>query len=95
MGIIAFDQINLPIALPLFHTFFLCDGCFDVIEHFKPHESFDIVFGRERAANALFMFPNTPRKIVRHARIERAMVLRAHNINSTPHRNEHKENIYI
>ena len=84
IGIVRFDQADLPITPPFLYFFlaFYCRG--HIVVDFKPHQSVDIV-SRGETTRLLSVLIGTPNQIVRDAEIQRTRVLISEEIDVVGH----------
>ena len=82
--IVAFNQLNLPSALPLLHGLFPGDGFCDVGEFFDVNERLHgIAFGKS-VSGSVPMFPDAPSEVIGDANVKRAVSTTGQNINEKP-----------
>ena len=62
MRVFAFDQIDLPVTLPLLDLPFSEQCCLKTFMGFEPHETVNAVFGGKAGDGACFVLPNAARK---------------------------------
>ena len=61
VGIVLFDDVELPLAGPAFDRLFASDGILDIVMRFEPHEAFDVALARVTAEGVGAVLVN-PRK---------------------------------
>ena len=67
------DQGDLPVAAPLLEALLAGDSLVDAVVDLVPDEAAHIVLGGEAGDELAPVFIRSPRHIVRHAKIQRAM----------------------
>src|SRR5690349_9570387 len=71
VGIRFFDQLDLPLAIPLFHRLFTVDRIADIGEPLEPHQPVHAVFRREAGNRAGFVLLDPKRESAGDADVER------------------------
>jgi len=74
VGIIAFDQIDLPIPPPFLDLLFPQNGLNHLVVAFKPDKPIDAVLGCKTSRCLAFMLVNAPDNVVCDAEIERSVL---------------------
>src|ERR1700722_7650112 len=74
MGIVAFDEIDLPVALILLERFLALDRPEHALAMLVPDKPLQAVFLRELVDLTLAMLPDTPSEVACHADIKRAVL---------------------
>ena len=74
-AVVLLDYLNFPGPPPFFDLLLALPGAFPRLVGFEPDKAIDAVFGREARNNLVFVFPNAPNEIVRHADIQGSMRL--------------------
>ena len=81
MRVYLFNQLNFPGSSPLLDALFFGNSVNYIHILAKPNKQGTIVFRGETAQYFIAMLPYTARKISRHARIQRAIFARSHDVN--------------
>ena len=75
LRVFRFNQIDLPLAMPVLQLFFARDRTRHIVEHFKPDEPVDSIFGRIAGGKFAAMLIKAREQVRRYADIQRAIRL--------------------
>ncbi len=80
LRIFLFDQIQLPLSVPLFHLLLSLDRIANVAKPFEVNEQVDAIFFCETFNKSLLMFEDSALNVIRHADVKRSITLARHDI---------------
>ena len=84
-GIVFFDQIDLPISIPLLDLAFARERRFPAVVRLVPDQFFHVVFAREARQRISAVLPDALHEIVSHANVEGAIALAGHYVDEEAH----------
>ena len=74
MRIIAFNQINFPLPMPIFQLFLAQNGLFHSVKNLKPNKAMHRIFFGKAVRYFATMLMQTAHQIRRHSNINRAVM---------------------
>lgn len=75
LGVVRFDEPQLPRTIPVFELSLTCDGVPDVVERLDMDEGVDAVTRREAGDEGVSMFVEPPDQVACHADVQGAVAL--------------------
>lgn len=84
--VVALDQLDFPIPVPVFQHLLPLNGTFNAVTRFEINQLCDIVFLCEARHRMRSVFVNASHKIVGHADVKRAVLSARENVDEMSHR---------
>ena len=82
IGVLALDQIDLPLPMPAFQLLLAGNGAFHVAEQFVAHEAVDLVATGEAFDGFIAMMPQSANQVAGDAYVKRPMSLTGEDVNA-------------